>query len=116
MKQRKMERLKILPPTLRSKKRYVKFKVISEEPIVYADLEHSIWNTLLDFYGEYGTAELDLWLIKNLYDKNEQTAVIRCNNKAVCKVIAGLGMLTRLGDSRIVIKVLKVSGTIRGLK
>lgn len=111
----KKERLKILPPTMRGKKRYVKFKVISEEPLFYEDLEHAVWNTFLDFYGEHGTAELDLWLIKNLYNENEQIGIIRCGHKTVDKVIAGLGLLTRLGDNRVVVKILKVSGTIKGL-
>lgn len=112
---KKKERLKVLPPTLRKRKRYVKFKVISQEPIVYADLEHAIWNTFLDFYGEHGTAELDFWLIKNLYNRSEQIGIIRCNHKSVDETIAGLGLLTRLGDNRIVVKILKVSGTIKGL-
>jgi ribonuclease P/MRP protein subunit POP5 len=109
------EKLKILPSTMRMRKRYVKFKVISEEPIVYEDLEHAIWNTFLDFYGENGTAELDIWLVKNLYNGKDQIGIIRCGHKAVDRVLAGLGLLTRLGDNRIVVKILNVSGTIRGL-
>ena len=112
----KKEKLKVLPSTMRMRKRYVKFKVISAEPIVYEDLEHAIWNTFLDFYGENGTAELDLWLVKNLYNRSEQIGIIRCNHKAVDRVLAGLGLITRLGDNRIVVKIFKISGTIKGLK
>jgi ribonuclease P/MRP protein subunit POP5 len=110
------EKLKILLPSLREKERYVKFKVVSEEPIQYADLEAAIWNIFLDFFGELGVSELSLWLIKNLWNGENQTAVIKCNNMSVQKVIAGLGLISRLGDSRIMIKILKVSGTIKGLK
>jgi len=115
-RRRGLEKLKILPPTMRGGRRYVKFKVISQEPIVYADLEHAVWNTFLDFYGEHGSAELGLWIVKNLYDESSQTGVIRCNNRSVDKTVAGLGLLTRLGDNRIVVKILRVSGTIRGLE
>ncbi len=111
----KNKRLKILPPTLREKKRYVAFKIISEEPITYADLEAGIWGTLLDFYGEHGISQTSMWLVKNLYDEMQQIGVIRCNNKAVEQIIAGLGLITRLGDIRVIIKILKVSGTIKGL-
>jgi len=110
------EKLKILIPTLREKHRYVKFQVISEEKIVYTDLEQAIWNTMLDFYGEVGVSQLSLWLIKNLWDEKNQIGVIKCNNKSVEKIIAGLGVISRLGDTRVVFKVLKVSGTIKGLK
>lgn len=109
------EKLKILSPTLREKDRYISFKVISEEPIAYSDLEAGIWSTLMDFYGELGTSQMSMWLVKNLWDGKEQVGVVRCNNRSVPKVIAGLGLLTRLGESRIIFKILKVSGTIKGL-
>lgn len=112
----KKKNLKILPPTLREKERYISFQVISEEPIVYEDLEQALLNTLIDFYGEYGFSKLSFWIIKNLYDPEEQFGIIRCNNKSVQQVIAGLGLVSRLGETRVTIKVLKVSGTIRGLK
>lgn len=114
-KKTKKEKLKILPPTMRMRKRYIKFEIVSEHAIIYEDLEHAIWNTLLDFYGEHGVAQTDMWLVKNLFDVKKQTGVIRCNHTSVPQVIAGLGLLTRLGDVRIIVKILKVSGTIRGL-
>ena len=114
MKQKK-EKLKILLPTLREKDRYISFKVISEEPITYSDLEQAIWNQLLDFYGEHGVSKLGMWLIKNLWNEKEQIGVIKCNNKSASQLIAGLGLISRLGDIRVIFKVLKVSGTLKGL-
>lgn len=114
MKQR--TRPKILPPTLRARRRYIKFQVLSDEPIVYSDLEHAIWDAMFDFFGEEGVAETDMWLVKNLYDAKNQIGVIRCNHKSVQQTVAGLGLLTRLGDVRIVVKILKISGTIKGLR
>ena len=108
-------KMKVLPPTARKKHRYVKFRVLSEEPIVYSDLDAAIWNTALDFYGEEGVAGMDLWLVKNLYDSNEQIGILRCVHTAVPAVVAGLGVVRRLGDNRVAIKILKVSGTIKGL-
>jgi len=110
------DRLKILPPSLREKERYVKFKVLSEEPINYSDLEAAVWNIFLDFHGEVGVSGLSLWLIKNRWDGRNQTGVVKCNNMSVQKVVAGLGVISRLGDSRVIFKILKVSGTIKGLK
>lgn len=111
----KQKKLKILLPTLRKKQRYIKFQVISEESITYPDLEAAIWNTMLDFFGEFTTGKTSLWLIKNLYDDKKQIGIIRCNNKAVQQVIACLGLISRLGDIRVIFKILKVSGTIKGL-
>lgn len=110
------EKPKVLLPTLREKKRYISFEVISEEPINYADLEPAIWGTALDFLGERGISKTFLWLVKNLYNPERQIGVIRCNNKSVSQIITCLGLISRLGDTRVVFKILKVSGTIKGLK
>lgn len=114
MKQR--DQLKILLPTLREKKRYVSFQVISEFPIQYSDFEAAVWNEMLDFYGESGVSKLSFHLVKNLYSDAGQIGVMRCNNRSVPDVIAALGLISRLGDIRITIKILRVSGTIKGLK
>lgn len=112
----KRERLKILTSTMREKNRYISFQVISEEPIDYSDLEAAVWNLFLDFFGEVGVSKLSMWLIKNLWDEINQTGVIRCNNESVQKILAGLGVISRLGDTRVIFKIFKVSGTIKGLK
>lgn len=109
------EKLKILAPTLREKDRYISFQVVSEESITYSDLESAIWNQLLDFYGEYGVSKTSMWLVKNLWNEKNQTGVVRCNNKSVPEVIAGIGLISRLGDIRVIFKILKVSGTLKGL-
>ena len=108
-------KLKILQPSLRERERYVKFRIISEEQIVYSDLEAALWDAVLDLYGEAGVSKLSLWLVKNLYNEEKQTGTIRCNNKSVPQVLAALGLINRLGDNRVIFKILKVSGTIKGL-
>ncbi len=110
------KKMKILPPTQRKKHRYVKFEVISKDDIMYSDLDSAIWNTALDFYGEFGVSSMGMWLIKNLYDKKKQIGILRCNHDSVYRAIACLGLITRLGDTRLSIKILKVSGTIKGLR
>ncbi len=111
-----MKSLKTLPPTLRGKKRYISFQIISEEPVEYSDLEAAIWNTMLDFLGEYGVSKTSVWLMKDLWDGNKQTGIISCNHKSLQEVIAVLGLIDRLGDNRITFKILKISGTIKGAK
>ncbi len=112
----KQKKLKILIPTLRERERYIAFQIISEGEISYSDLEAAFWNIALDFLGEYGLSKTSVWLIKNLYNEEKQIGVVRCNHKSVPQVITCLGLISRLGDSRVVFKILKVSGTIKGLK
>ena len=109
------KKLKINQPTLREKERYIAFEVLSEERIMFSDLESAIWNTAQEFFGELGTAKTSMWIIKNLYDENKQVGVIRCNNISVDKILTTLGLITRLGDIRVIFKIHNISGTIKGL-
>jgi ribonuclease P/MRP protein subunit POP5 len=113
-----MKNLKIIPPTLREKRRYIAFQVIpeEEEDFVYSDLEAAIWNITLDFLGELGVAGTSIWLLKEKWNSKKKTGIIRCNHKSTEKIIASLGLIDRLGDTRICFKILGVSGTIKGLK
>ncbi|MCD6403503.1 MAG: ribonuclease P protein component 2 [Candidatus Aenigmarchaeota archaeon] len=113
-----MKKLKVLPMSLREKKRYVGFKVIHEkgEDFAHEDLIAAVWNTLLDFYGEYGVSNLSFQIVKNVWYEKKKMGVIRCKHTEVPKVIAGLGLISRLGDTKVTIKILKVSGTLKKVK
>jgi len=113
----RMKKLKIVPPTVREKKRYISFQVISEEgeEFTYSDLESAIWNVTLDFLGEYGVSKTSMWLLKDRWDQKRQIGILRCNHKSVQEVVTILGLINRLGDNRITFKILKVSGTIKSI-
>jgi len=113
-----MKNLKILPPTLRERRRYIAFQVIpgKDEEFTYSDLESAILGVLLDFLGEEGVAKTSIWLLKDTWDPVKKTGIIKCNHKSTERIIASLGLIDRLGDNRICFKILKVSGTIKGLK
>jgi ribonuclease P/MRP protein subunit POP5 len=93
----RMKKLKVLLPTLRERKRYIAFQVISEkgEEFSYSDLETAIWNTLLDFLGEEGVSRTSVWLLKDYWNPRRQIGILRCNHKSVQAVIASLGLIDR---------------------
>jgi ribonuclease P/MRP protein subunit POP5 len=113
-----MKKLKTLPLSLREKRRYISFKVIPEEgeTFTYSDLEAGIWNTMLDFLGEYGVSKTSFWLLKDSWDERKQIGILRCNHKSVEAVVSSLGLIDRLGDNRITFKILNISGTINNIK
>lgn len=110
------KKLKTLIPTLRERERYIAFQIISEEAVNYLDLETNLWEIMLEFLGEYGLSKTSVWLLKNLYNQKNQIGVIRCNHKSLAQILACLGLISRLGESRVVFKILKISGTIKKLK
>lgn len=60
-------KLKILPPTLRINNRYLVLDIKSEIKISKDELVSAIWYSCLRLYGEIGTSDFNLWLMK-FYD------------------------------------------------
>lgn len=110
------DRPRPLSPTLRDRKRYIAFQVISEQKVLGSDVFSSIWHALLNFLGERGVAEANVWLSKPNYDDVKQIGIIKCSHMSVEQVRTALALVQRIGDTRSIINVLGVSGTIRAAK
>lgn len=104
---------KLLPPSMRQNKRYIVFEIISQIPVKYQDVVAAVWGSMLDFIGELQSSDLRTWLIQNLYDDRTQRGVIKCSHTHVENVRAILSLIQVIGESRCVIKVLGVTGTIK---
>ncbi|MBM3304157.1 MAG: ribonuclease P protein component 2 [Candidatus Aenigmarchaeota archaeon] len=113
-----MKRLKS-PPALRAKKRYIIFRVHSDDPEFRPDflnIRGAIWNSLEGWLGEAGLAKADVKFIMNLWDSRKQTGFLSCSPKFVDQVKVALALVHQVGDERVILQVLRVSGTIKGGK
>jgi ribonuclease P/MRP protein subunit POP5 len=108
--------MKPLPPSMREKKRYLKFKVHAEEPINFGELSDSVWETSLNYLGSKRTGEANHWLIKNQFDKERQKGVIKVEKSCVEDFRTALTLVDKIGDKKGFIEVQQVSGSIKKLK
>jgi ribonuclease P/MRP protein subunit POP5 len=111
-----MDAPKLLPPSLRSQKRYIVFEVISEQPIVYNDIGTAVWNSMLSFLGELGTSSAKVWFIHNIYDDKSQKGVIKCSHESVEHLRTALSLVSVIGETKCIIKIVGVTGTIKSAK
>lgn len=111
-----MIRPNILPPTMRDKRRYIAFAIISENKINFNDLSNTIWHCILNYLGELGASKTGAWLIKDSFDEKKQIGLIKCSHDSVEEIRASLALIDRIGDSKVVINVLGISGTIKGAR
>lgn len=102
-----------LSPTLRDKKRYLAYEIISAQKIPFQDLTNAMWHGILNYMGEAGAAEAGAWIMKNEWNEEKQTGMIRCSHTAVEKIRAGLALLDKIGNAPVIIRVIGVSGTIK---
>ena len=110
--------LLLLPPSLRERKRYLVFEVISEREIDKRELLKEIWDSTYSLYGDVGASESKLWLIG--YDKKKDggvdtgVGILRCAHDKVEEVRAALACIHTVKEARVGIRVVGISGTIKG--
>lgn len=93
--------------------RYIAFKVISESVFSASEIIHCIWRMLLSLFGEVGGSRTNFWLID--YSENG-CGILRCTHKSVDIMKSVLAAIYELNGSPLIIHVLGVSGTVRGVR
>jgi ribonuclease P/MRP protein subunit POP5 len=110
--------LSTISPSLRGRRRYIVFEVISEREIDKKALLKEIWDSIYSLYGALGASESKLWLIE--YDKTKDTdidkgkGILRCAHDKVEEVRAALACIHSVNEARVGIRVIGISGTIKG--
>ena len=96
-----------LQPTLKERKRYIVYEIITSSPIK-GDVPGLLLDKLSELLGVFGVAKAGLLSIA--YDK--QHGIIRCAHDQQKEVRAALTMIRFLGRTRVIIRVLGVSGIL----
>tara|TARA_Y100000310_G_scaffold193072_1_gene193032 strand:+ start:1572 stop:1952 length:381 start_codon:yes stop_codon:yes gene_type:complete len=103
--------MKPLLPSLREKKRYLVYKIISKEKISGIDANNAIMEGCLQFLGELGVGKAGLIPVKEVYKDNQ--GVLKVNTKYVNEVKMSLGLIKEIKGSKVVVDTLSVSGTLK---
>ncbi|MFH1229320.1 MAG: Rpp14/Pop5 family protein [Candidatus Aenigmatarchaeota archaeon] len=107
---------KPLPSSLRGRKRYIAYQVISESQFIFQDFINSVWHSMLNLLGELGSSQAEIWIARDIYDEARQIGIIRCSHDNVEQVRTSLALIDRIGDVRVIVKVLGISGSIKATK
>ncbi len=111
-------RLKVLPPTLRKNNRYLALDIKVREAISKDDLVNIVWNGCIRFFGENGTADFNLWVMKfyaleKTEDYNHYQAILRAQRDYVNEVRSSLALIYKYNGKDISISTIGLSGTIK---
>jgi len=138
-------KLKILPPTLRRKSRYLALDIKSESEFSKNELVSAIWDGCIRFYGEVETSNFNLWLMRlynvpppfgernlmeddkissnNLYSNSKsfqdcfyQKAILRCGRNCENMVRSSLATMYMYKGKKIAITTIGISGTVSSSK
>lgn len=119
-----IQKLKILPPTLRDKKRYIAFEVISQGSLGREDIISLMLDGSLYLYGACGTGKFDLWVVKlwrcrinesslEYIKEHRMKGILRCRREEVDSVRAVIPTINNFRGKPVVFHTLGISGTIK---
>ncbi|MDY6864633.1 MAG: Rpp14/Pop5 family protein [Halobacteriota archaeon] len=104
--------MKVLPSSIRERKRYIAFEILSEQDIDRQGLLKEIWSSAYSLFGDVGTSKLGLWLIK--FDGKK--GIVRCHRDRTEEVRALLAAIDVIYACPVGVVVLRTSGTVKGVK
>ncbi|MBW2976126.1 ribonuclease P protein component 2 [Candidatus Woesearchaeota archaeon] len=107
-------KIKPLLPSLREKKRYLAYEVISRERFNDAfHVSKAILEASKEFLGNLGMARAGIVTLDDKWNANMQRGIMRVNNKQVDNVKASLIFVKKIGGNEAIVKSVGASGILR---
>ena len=108
-------KLKHLLPTLRTKKRFIRAKIISDRKFEFKELSESILSQVIMFLGSVETSKSGFWILRDKFDEKNQELFIKIDTKTKEKLIGVLSLVQKINKVPAKIEIIKVSGTLKGV-
>lgn len=102
-------KLKTLLPSLKEKKRYIAFQVLSEKPVEYSKAKESIKSAMQLLVGEIGLAKAGLMFLP---DWEDNSGIMRVATSSVNEAKAALAFVREIDGQKAVVKSIGVSGIL----
>ena len=108
-----MKKIKAVIPTLREKKRYVVFEVLSEDNNDINKLNSAITDSFLELYGNIGMAGAGLMFLNEKYKSKLNRGIIKIGHCYVNNLKSALAMIREIDQNKVIIRSISVSGVLR---
>jgi ribonuclease P/MRP protein subunit POP5 len=103
----------VLLPTLKEKKRYVVFEIISEKKFSLSEVKQFADERIYSFLGELGVARALPVFIEEKFNAEKQKFVIKVGHKYVDELKAALALGKSIKNTPVIIKSVTVSGILK---
>ena len=102
-------KIKRLLPSLREKKRYLVYEVISEKAINQEKIEEAVNKRIMGFLGEYYYGKAGVMLLNNGKDNK---GIIKVSNKYLDHVKGAIATIKDIDNNKVIVKSIGVSGIL----
>jgi ribonuclease P/MRP protein subunit POP5 len=113
----KKKPLKPVLPTMRERKRYMVFEMISEKPITSAkDVFKAINASLNKHLGTIGCAKAGVLFPKDTYYPDKQKGILKVAHTETEPVRFSLMQIQTINDTKVIFKTVGISGILKKAK
>ncbi|SRR3989344_5840770 len=102
-----------LIPSLRQKKRYMVFAIISSTTFSAAEVKEEVRRALQQFLGEWGVAQAGPLFLGEKFNAQSQKFLLKVNHNYIDELKAALTLCTKIKNSPVIIKSVTTSGTLK---
>ena len=107
-------KIKPLMPTLREKKRYLVYEVISQNKINdAAHANKAIMDASKQFLGHLGMAKAGIIPLNDQWNNDRQRGVIRVNNKHTDHAKAAFTFIKSIDNNEVIVRSVGASGVLK---
>jgi ribonuclease P/MRP protein subunit POP5 len=111
-----MQKLKPVMPSLREKKRYVAFEILSNAKLDVHAVAKAVWSAVLQFTGELGASKMGLIVLTDLYNRTKQKGIVRVAHTGLDAVRASFTFITTIDGHPVTVRSIAASGSITKAK
>jgi ribonuclease P/MRP protein subunit POP5 len=102
-----------LLPSLRQKKRYIVFEIISTKKFPKLEVGKNVQKALADFLGQLGTAKAAPMFLSEKFNQHKQMFILKISSKYVDEAKAALTLIKKIKNTPVIIKSLLTTGAIK---
>lgn len=104
-------KLKPILPSLKEKKRYLSFEILSNSTIPANEVEKAVYDSTLNFLGTFEAGKASLMFLNDKYSNNN--GVVKTNHKYTDKVRTALALISKIDNKEVIVRTRVVSGTLK---
>ncbi|MFH1895392.1 MAG: Rpp14/Pop5 family protein [archaeon] len=103
-----------IPLSLRDRKRYLVFQLISDKSFQEKSIAVALKNHLIKLFGELGLGKMNYQFI--LFNEKTAKGIIKCRHTATEDLKAGILLLKEVNGIKVIPRTLRLSGTVKKAK
>ena len=111
-------KLKPLAPSLRERKRYLKYHVLSKNntSITHKEIADAISTAYSNIYGTFNLGKAGIIYLSEYYDQETNTGVIRIHNNYIKQLQSVLCFVTSINHEEVIVQSIKTSGVLKRVR